>query len=477
LSEALHLGHKIRSLRRREGLTQKKLAEKLDISASYLNLIEHDKRPVTAALLLKLASTFDLDLTTLSADDDADLVRDLMEAFGDPMFESTDLTNMEVREVVRQSGSFARAVVKLYSAYRDARQSAEQLASRVLATDELADNPQLPSEEVTALIQHHRNHFPELEAGAEHLWKEGRFDPNNVYDGMVRYLEEELWVKVRVVMSSAARGAVRRYDPRRNVLQISEVLAPRSRNFQIAHQIGLLTQGDAIDRYASDPILTTDESRKLARMVLANYFAGCMLMPYARFHQAARQERYDIELLGHRFRASFEQICHRLTTLQRPGAEGVPFHLVKIDTAGNISKRFSASGIRFSRYGGACPRWNVSNAFLKPNEIRIQISRMPGGDAYFCMARTLMRRHGGYRSPETVYAIGLGCSLEQARHLVYADGIDLEQVEHRIVPIGMTCRLCERPDCDQRAFPSLRTAVRLDENVRGVGFYTQVRRD
>jgi predicted transcriptional regulator len=197
-------------------------------------------------------------------------------------------------------------------------------------------------------------------------------------------------------------------------------------------------------------------------------------MPYERFLAAAKATRYDVELLGHRFRTSFEQVCHRLSTLQRPGSEGVPFHFLKIDTAGNISKRFSASGIRFARFGGACPRWNVARAFMSSHDLRIQISRMPAGETYFCVAKVVRRRHGGYRAAETVHAVGLGCRLTDARQLVYADGFDLEAFDDQVVPIGVTCRLCERRDCDQRAFPSLQQPLKLDENVRGVGFYSTV---
>lgn len=471
------LGAKVRALRRREGLTQVRMAERLGISASYLNLIEHDKRPLPAALLIKLASTFEIDLKQFSADSDASLVSDLMETFGDPLFDEHNLTNADVRDLVRQSPTIARAVLTLYSQYRGGQQSLQTLASRMVDHADLAgvSGSALPSEEVTALIQQSRNHFPELEANAERMWRSARLNPNDIFNGLVRMLEEDLGVTTKVVKSRLG-GAVRRYDPKARELRLSEVMAPRTRHFQIAHQIGLLTQSAVLDRLTAHPSLTTEDSRKLARMVLANYFAGAILMPYSIFHQAAEAERYDVELLGHRFRTSFEQVCHRLTTLQRPGHEGVPFHLIKIDPAGNISKRFSASGIRFARFGGSCPRWNVSRAFLTPRHIRIQLSQMPDGEPYFCIAQTVERRHGGFRAPETVYAIGLGTNIEHAHRMVYSDGIDLKNPQG-IVPIGVTCRMCERLDCDQRAFPSLRHPLQLDENARGVGFYASVHGD
>ncbi len=303
-------------------------------------------------------------------------------------------------------------------------------------------------------MQRHRNHFPELEEGAEQLWRVAELDAEDVYRGLVRYLASVHRIEVRVVRVGDDREAMRRYDPDKRIISISEVLLPRSRRFQLAHQMGLLTQSERLDRIASGEQLTTPESRALARVAMANYFAAAVLMPYQPFREAARAERYDIELLAHRFGASFEQVCHRLTTLRRPGAEGVPLHLLRIDIAGNISKRFSGSGIRFARFSGACPRWNVHAAFMTPGMIRTQISRMADGNMYFCIARTVRSDRGGYHVPHTVQAIGMGCEVRYARELVYADGIDLDN-ESAVVPVGVTCRLCEHLDCEQRAFPAM----------------------
>jgi predicted transcriptional regulator len=209
---------------------------------------------------------------------------------------------------------------------------------------------------------------------------------------------------------------------------------------------------------------------------LANYFAAAVLMPYGPFLEAAEAERYDAELLGHRFRASFEQTCHRLTTLRRPGAEGVPFHMVRIDIAGNISKHFSASGLRFPRFGGLCPRWALFGCFMTPGMVRTQLSQMPDGARHFWMARTVRRESGGFHAPRTVHALALGCEVSYAKRLVYADGVDLES-PGAVVPVGVTCRLCERMDCEQRAFPPLQHPLRVQEDVRGVAFYAPVEVD
>lgn len=471
------LGAKVKALRRREGMTQIDLAKRLGVSASYLNLIENNRRPLTAQLLLELAKVFKLDLTSFAtADDDARSAADLLEVFGDPMFENHGITNADVRELCASSPNVARAILTLYRQFVDTRTSAETMAERLSDGQEMAGGvatARLPSEEVGDMIQHHMNHFPDVEAAAEKLLRTARIDPEDVYRGLTRYLAEAHGIEVRTVRVADERKAMRRFDPERRTINLSEVLPPRSRRFQLAHQVGLITCSTLFDTITKDEHLTTPESRALGRVALANYFAAAVVMPYTPFLSAAKAERYDIELLAHRFGTSFEQVCHRLTTLRRPGNEGIPFHLLRIDVAGNISKRFSGSGIKIARFSGACPRWNVHAAFLTPGMIRVQLSRMPDGVAYFCIARTLRSDRGGYNVPHAVHAIGMGCEVKHAKNMVYADGMDLHN-EDAIVKVGVTCRLCDHLDCEQRAFPSIRNPLKIEENVRGVSFYAPV---
>ncbi len=468
-----HLGARVRALRRERGLTQSHLAERLGISPSYLNLIEHGKRSLSAPLLIKVADVLDLDLKALSIESHARVVADLMEAFGDPVFEAHDVTNEEVRDLCDTTPTAASAVLALYQAYRAAREASDALAA-MLSDEDLqgVNSSHLPTEEVSDLVQHHMNWFPELEDGAEALWREAHLDRDDLQASLIRHLGD-LGVQVRVETTAEMRGAVRRYDFESKVLHLSELLRRGSRNFQLAHQIGLLTQAGVLDGFAGDRHLTSEASRALARVALASYFAGAVLMPYGPFLEVARAERYDIELLSHRFRTSFEQTCHRMTTLRRPGSEGVPFHMVRVDIAGNISKRFSASGLRFARFSGACPRWNVFQAFTTPGMIRTQLSQMPDGATYFWVARTVSRESGGWHAPRSVLAIAVGCEASRARELVYADGVNLE-ARGAVVPVGTTCRLCERMDCEQRAFPPLQHPLSVNENVRGVSFYAPV---
>jgi predicted transcriptional regulator/DNA-binding XRE family transcriptional regulator len=472
--ELPRLGAKVRALRRRESLTQVQMAERLGISASYLNLIESNRRPLPAALLIKLAQLFGVDLHAFGADEDARLSHDLMEAFSDPLFEAYRLTSSDLRELALNSPQVARAVLALYSSYKSQHEASDELASRLEGEEGAGvDRSRLPSEEVGDLVQEGMNYFPELEDAAEQLWKKARLNAEELNAGLVRWLEKQHGVLVRLARGGVERGILRRFDVEKKTLTLSELLPTRSRTFQLAHQLALLGEHDVIDRIIKGGRLTSVESRALARVALANYFAGAVLMPYAPFLEACRHERYDIDVVGRRFRVGFEQTCHRFTTLRRPGSEGVPFHMIRIDVAGNISKRFSASGIRFARFSGACPRWNVFAAFMTPGMIRIQVSRFPDRASYFCIARTILKDSGGYHAQQPVQALGLGCRIEHARDLVYSDGVDLENATVA-TPVGVTCRLCERTDCEQRAFPSIRQPLEVDENVRGVSLYAPV---
>ena len=489
MSKGAHLGAKVRVIRRRQGMTQKQLAELLGISGSYLNLIEHGRRPLPSDLLIKLVTKFQLDLKELGADEDARMVADLLEALSDPIFDEHELNSADVRELVGAHPSMANALLTLYRGYKDSHESAENMALQLLNSADPAsegkgrsrrsashERSYPPPEEVNDLVRRHNNHFPGLEEGAAKVRRDCRLETTDRYPSMVRYLSQTHGIAVNVVPLGANQGAVRRFDPQRRQLTLSELLPPRSRHFQVAHQIGLLTQSDAMDQVANDRQLTSESSRKLARVVMANYFAGAVLMPYDAVLEAARTTRYDIELLGHRFRTSYEQVCHRLTTLRRPGAEGVPWHFVRVDIAGNISKRFSGSGIRFPRFSGACPRWNVHSAFLTPGNDRVQVERMTDGSTYFCVAKTVRKDGGGYLGSRALHAIGMGCEIQYAKEIVYADGMDLENLQ-TAVPVGTACRICERMDCEQRAFPPLQSALEVDENARGLSFYAPVQSD
>jgi len=468
----IQYGAKIRRLRQNRGLTQAALAERLGISTTYLNLLENGRRRLTPDLLIRLTRTLSIDLEEFGPEDDARIVADLEEVFSEPLFEQAPVDRREMEALVVERPEVARAILRLHQAYATARSSAESLAAQAMDSSDLAtmDRVRLSSEQVSDFIQRHANHFPDLETAAEQLWRDARLDRDGLYAGMIAQLERQHGVTVRVLTVNELRGAVRRFDPVRRELLLSETLRRGSRNFQVATQLGLLSCGETIAHLAEGPEFTSEESRALGRLALASYFAAAVVMPYGDFLKNTEAARYDIELLGHRFRVGWEQVCHRLTTLRRQGSEGVRFHLARVDIAGNISKRFSGTSVRFPRFSGLCPLWNVHAAFLQPGRIRVQFSRLPDGNALFSVARTVQRHAGDYHQPTVLYSVGIGCDISEARRLVYSDGMDLSHLDSA-VPIGITCRLCERTNCQARAFPSLQFPLRIDEHVRGVSFF------
>ena len=310
--------------------------------------------------------------------------------FGDAIFSGRDIGLSEIRELVAVAPEAGRAVLELYGAYSRVRDDRAALFERLDGGDRgsaSASASRLASEEITDFVQAQGNYFPLLEEAAERLWRDAKLEYGDVYSGLVRHLHESFGVRVKIVPFTESRNTVRRYDESDHTVLLSEVLPPTSRNFQLANQIGLLQFRATIDSYLEGVRFANPDTPAFARIALANYFAGAVLMPYESFLDAAKTARHDVDILENRFGVSFEQVCHRLTTLQRPGARGVPLHFVRVDIAGNISKRFSASAIQISRQGGACPRWNVYDAFMSPGLIRTQyqkhriarpISALPG---------------------------------------------------------------------------------------------------
>jgi len=473
--KSVRIGGKLRRLRQDRRLTQVQMADALEISPSYLNLLESNQRPVTVRVLLKLAERFQLDLNSLAADDDERLSAALMEAFADPIFDAADVKASDIRDVATSVPAFGRAVLDLYNAYKSGAPSAVAGGGEEAGD---AAGLAIPSEEVTEFLQKRMNHFPALEEAAEQLWVDNGFAIQTLQRDLIQLLATRYAVDVDVAPSEAMGGALRRYNPLTRRLELSEMLPIASRTFQLGVQIAFLGFRKEIDALIGGGKFSTPEADALGRSALASYFAAAVMTPYQRFLEAARSTRYDLGILRHRFALSFEQVCHRLTTLRRKGQEGLPFHLIRVDIAGNISKRFSASGIQMARFGSACPRWNVYDAFATPGILRVQVSQMPDGQRFFCVARTIRpsgRALGrtGLLQTGGQLAIGLGTGVQHAKDIAYADGLNLEDPQV-ITPIGVSCRICPRMDCADRAVPSLHQRLDLDENRRGSSAYARV---
>jgi len=462
------LGSKIRRLRQERGLTQAQAAERLGISPSYLNLIEHDERSVTVSLLLKLGQTFGVDLQELSDDAERRLAAGLREVFADPTLSRHAIDSDEIGKLVAATPKGAQAVIDIYRAWRSAREDAQALTLGLPSGT--TRRVVLPAEEARDFFEGRANYFGEIEAAAEALGA-SLGAGGSLRRNLTEALQTRHAISISIEPQAAMGGALRRFDPKARTLRLSEVLPPPSRRFHLAYQLGLLEARPVMDEAIAGAKLASPDSETLCRVGLANYLAGAVLMPYGPFLEAARATRYDIEALMHRFGVSFEQAGHRLSTLQRPTDRGVPFFFVRIDIAGNVTKRFSAAGFHLSRFGGSCPRWVTHEAFLTPGLIRTQIARLPDGATFFCLARTVERPGGSFHAPASRHAVGIGCTLADARSLVYADGLELERLE-AVAEIGVGCRLCERADCRQRAFPPLQHRLVVDEQVKGPSAYS-----
>jgi predicted transcriptional regulator/transcriptional regulator with XRE-family HTH domain len=454
----LYLGPRIRRLRRERGLTQAQMAGDLGVSPSYVNLVERNQRPVSADLLVRLAQTFDLDLSAFSEDRADDVFASLNEAFADPLFQNAGVTREDAHELAAGNLVLGEAVAALYRAYQTAR--SELLEARAAGRGGPAD----PVEEARTFLHAARNYFAPLEEVGEKIAGEADFPAGGLFAALARRFETKHRLRVRVLPADVMAGAYRRLNRHSGEVLISESLDQASRVFHLALQLALVEQSTTLDRLVNEAKFESDAGRRLARAALANYAAAAIMLPYDAFLKAAKEFGYDVEALGRRFSASFEQVAHRLTTLQRPGAEGVPFFFLRVDAAGNVSKRYSADVFPFARYGGSCPLWNLHDAFRTPRRVLTQIVQLPDGSRYFSIARTVQSGAGGFRAQHAERAVALGCAIEHAGELVYAKDMDIETAE--ATPIGVTCRLCERPDCAARAHPPLRRRLIVDEHRR-----------
>ncbi len=468
--QKLFAGPRIRRMRKERALTQARMAEELGISTSYLNLIERNHRPLTAQLLLRLADSYDVDFKSFTGGAEAQAMAALREVFTDPLFEGFDISRHELGELAAASPEASQAVLTLYHAYRESATNVAELSERLTDRGASEDGVRFPAEQVRAFLQEHGNHFPELEAAAEDIHERADLGADDLYATLRRHVTESLGIGVNLVPADLMPTTLRVYDHHRRRILLSEMLAMSGRTFQLAYQIAILEHGALLDRLVADSKLSDAPTMRLGRVNLASYFAAAVMMPYERFLTTAESLRYDIDILAQRFGASFEQTSHRLTTLQRRGARGVPFFMIRIDNAGNVSKRFSAGSFQFARLGGACPRWNVHDAFQTPGRIYTQMIQMPDGPVYFSIARTVNRTGAGFRAPEQQLVLGLGCEIAHAPKLVYADGYDTGNAA-AATPIGINCRLCERPDCNQRAFPPLNRGLIVDERRREISPY------
>ena len=454
----VYMGPRLKRMRRDLGLTQADMAKDLEISPSYVALLERNQRPFTADMLLRLARTYKIDMAQLAGDGGEEFTARLEAVLQDPMFTDIDFPTLELADVATSYPGFTEALLRLYTAYREEQLALADTTGPARGEDG-ATNPDTadPVAEARRFLAARRNSFTGIDDAAERL-----AETVNGQDGLILHFKKKHGLAVRRIPADVMMGATRRLDRHGRQILIDDQLDNASQMFQLALQLSYLELNEEIDRALSDAGFATDSGERLARRALSGYAAAAILMPYGPFAKAVEKRSYDIEALARQFGTSFEQTAHRLTTLQKPGQERVPFFFIRVDPAGNVSKRLDGAGFPFARHGGACPLWSVHQAFQKPRQIITQWLELPDGERFFSIARTVTAGGGAFGSERVERAIALGCSADHAHKLIYT--MDRPEMSpDSATPIGVTCRLCHRSNCRARSAPPIGRQILTDD--------------
>ena len=466
----LKIGPKIKAFRRQLGIQANKLSEQIGISASYLNLIESGKRNVDSNLIIKICSELRINVSDLTSKSDLNLENDISELLSDEIFEDLDILGPEVKDLVASNPKMAKALIKLGDNFKqkdhDIVNKVENISGKIIDSRRAA----FPGEVIADFLQENKNYFPKLEEFANDIFQEVKQNNRTRYIALCEFLKRKYGVQVKDVIPEEGKPFSKIYKEKEKVLLLSDYISLETKKLYAAAQIAHIGAKDQINFYLSNFKFPSNEAKELSRIALLNYCGAAILMPYELFHKECKNLKYDLELLQNTFATSFEQVAHRVTCLQDPKLPGIPFHFLRVDVAGNISKRLSLSGIEIPRYGGACPRWNVYSAYSRPGVIQAAVSKMSNGEKYVCIARTVEKGVGRYGQKKSMLSIGLGCEAKYAKDFIYTENLDLNDKKSEL-PIGVSCRTCDRLDCSQRAFPPLHKKFDVDVNARGVSVY------
>ncbi len=461
------IGPRLRRLRKEKSHTQSEMGRALGISTSYVNLLEKNERSVSVPVLLKLLETYGVDWRDIAEDEDTALLADLRAALQDPLFESDQTDLAQLRSALTHSPDFANAFLRLHRAHLAAT---DQLMSVSEHKAPEAGRPAVsPEAAVHTFFRRRKNYFRELETPAENFWGDQTIEPDDAYAALKARLMDRFGITVRVVAVEDMHGTLRSYDEARRLVTLSRALDHPNRVFQLTHICGLIEEKDTLDKLLAEAEVHDPRGRSRCHVELANYFAAAVLMPYGPFLAEATACKYDFAQLAARFGVSFEQACHRATTLQRSGARGVPFFFLRIDKAGNVTKRFNATDFHLAEYGGACPRLDIHTSFRTPGRINGQFVEMPDMSRFFVFSRTVDRPVVTRYAQDLRLAVAMGCSVDHIGSIGYADGLAI--TEERVTPIGINCRICPRQHCDQRAHDAVVLTEPLDTRKRGATRY------
>ncbi len=470
MNKKLYSGHTLRQIRADFGLSQTDFAKKVGLSTAYVNQIENNNRPVTASVLLTINRIFGVDLAAFESNDLDRVVQDLQEVFADTQFHKSSVSRQELQELVTRAPGITRAIMDLYGtlrSYHDRDIIEDDLVHSSGASDGETGLRKSAYDEVRDYFHYTDNYIDSLDRAAEKLAMEVGLDESGPkFERLTALLRERFGITIE--QFSGYEGTLIRHDDYTRTIALYRAAPQSTKNFLLGSAIAELCVKDLISDEVERAKFETGSAQSIARLALRNYFSGALLLPYGDFLKAAAQCRHDIQFLSNRMDASIETVCHRLSTLQRPGANGLPFYFVKIDRAGNVVKRHSATRFQFARFGGSCPRWNVHQAFEQnSNKFTAQVAQMPDGVDYLCIATSITKHQPDHRTGERRYALGIGCEIKYADAIVYADGLAVNDIAGP-EPIGVNCRICPRDDCDQRAFPAIGKEPFIESGRRGI---------
>lgn len=462
------VGSRLRQLRHANSQTQAEMARALGVSTAYVNLLENNQRSLTVQLLMKLADVYGVDWRELAKDPLTNRLADLRNALRDPVFGEDMPDIQELREAIDHAPRLVESFLRIYQMHRTTLDKMMRGgAHETLPVDLLATSPETI---IHDFFRSHSNHFDALERAAEGLRTAEAVATDDVYASLKTRLKRVHGITVRVATVEEMSEGLRHWHQARRLVLLSEALDFQNRAFQLAHILCLVECEEILEELTSKIPIASDAGRARCNVELANYFAAAFLMPYEAFLSAAERTHYDIDRLTMAFGVSFEQVCQRLTTLQRDGSRGVPFFFLRIDRAGNVTKRFNSTSFNLADHGGACPVWNIHSAFEVPGVVLPQLVELPGGERYFTISRTADRPATSGNTQSRRLALALGCELRHAARIGYASMLNLKD-DRLFHPIGINCHLCPRKACGQRAHRPLFVELSIDPSRRGTTRY------
>ncbi len=469
------IGQRLRELRLQRQIGQAELARRLEISPAYLNLLEKGRRNMQFPLLLRGLEELGVELEAFMATVGERYPDDVLaHLLGDPLARTLELSDVDLARL-RSEPRAATTIAALFNLYKNTRAQLDTALSK-LETGVPTSVGYAPGDEVTDFLQVHNNYFPALEQHAAEIRGATDLPRRFVSDQLVDLVRDRFDFEVTLEAPRSRSSLVRDLDLSKRRLTLVSSLSENALKFQLAHVVGLLylDESKLHESLAREAEPRHAETVRLIKIHLANYFAGALLLPYDDFFDEVQRTRYDVDAVARSFGSSYETVAHRMCNLSDPRKPGVPLHFLRVDIAGNISKRYSASGFRFPHGHGSCPKWAIHSAFLTPAVITKQYSVMPDGSTYFCFAKIISEPHHGSVVRGTTYGIGLGCTADNARRFVYADELPLKEVSRASIPVGISCRFCERTDCNQRAAPSYKFAFAVDEYLKKDNFFSPI---